>query len=297
MTFRAWAVEAVIVTVEKLGKAIVRSFGQLYSVFPFDGVKRPVFIVGCGRSGTTIFGESLSQHPEITYLNEPRHLWFSSFPETDIWTKKASTRRGKLVLTGSDVDATRSRKLGRLFRFETIKTGKPVLVEKLPINSFRLPFIVDIFPDARFIHVARNGVEVARSIEKAVEKGWFGANEYKWGLLVNHLYSQDDTRDLLKYCSNDYERGLLEWRLSVDAINSFFETIPTDRFLQITYAELNEKPVDTIDRVFSFLGLQKSKAVSEFVTKNIERRSQQVRIDNLSENEEKIAGDLLGSLQ
>jgi hypothetical protein len=38
---------------------------------PFP-LTRPVFIVGCGRSGTTILGEMLGRHPQLAYLNEPR---------------------------------------------------------------------------------------------------------------------------------------------------------------------------------------------------------------------------------
>ena len=34
----------------------------------------PVFIIGCGRSGTTILGETLSKHSKIKYLNERRDL-------------------------------------------------------------------------------------------------------------------------------------------------------------------------------------------------------------------------------
>ena len=38
----------------------------------------PVFIIGCGRSGTTILGDTLSKHPKIEYLNERRDLWHKS---------------------------------------------------------------------------------------------------------------------------------------------------------------------------------------------------------------------------
>ncbi|WP_417860784.1 hypothetical protein [Winogradskyella sediminis] len=34
----------------------------------------PVFLIGCGRSGTTILGTTLGKHQSITYLNERRDL-------------------------------------------------------------------------------------------------------------------------------------------------------------------------------------------------------------------------------
>ena len=48
----------------------------------------PVFIIGCGRSGTTILGNTLSNHPKIKYLNERRDLWHKAYPEFDIWSGK-----------------------------------------------------------------------------------------------------------------------------------------------------------------------------------------------------------------
>lgn len=162
-----------------VGTTILR---EIYSILPFPGVTRPIFIIGCGRSGTTILGRALSKHKNITYLNEPHHLWFSAYPETDFWTPKAHSRGGKLLLTKADFSHRKSKKLSRLFKFETFIQRGPVLVEKLPINNFRLEFIRCIFPDARFIHIYRNGLEVARSIEKLSNRGeWFGANAYKWG--------------------------------------------------------------------------------------------------------------------
>ena len=41
-----------------------------------------------------------------------------------------------------------------------------ILLEKLPINSFRLRFLKESFPEARYIYLTRNGLEVSKSIEK-----------------------------------------------------------------------------------------------------------------------------------
>src|SRR5215212_6691597 len=78
----------------KLKQKIRFAVASGYALLPVQGVSRPVFILGCGRSGTTIFGAALSKHKSITYLNEPRHLWFAAYPETDIWTQRAARRKG-----------------------------------------------------------------------------------------------------------------------------------------------------------------------------------------------------------
>jgi hypothetical protein len=247
---------------------------------------KPVFILGCGRSGTTILGRALSQHHSVTYLHEPRHLWSLCFPETDIWTSD-----GKMVFTAEDANADGANALEELFYEETRKTCGPVLVEKLPINNFRLPFINRIFPESRFIHIFRNGLEVAGSMAKI--GNWFEGRKAGWKVIANHARLSETTASLPELCSNDFERGLLEWRLSVEAVHSFFNSISPDRFTEITYDELVSDPVDTLNSLLIFIGLGKSQAVEDFASREIRRRSERRPVGALAPSAEKIAGDLI----
>ena len=43
-------------------------------------IPRPVFLLGCARSGTSILGEALATHPEIAYLFEASFLWNAISP-------------------------------------------------------------------------------------------------------------------------------------------------------------------------------------------------------------------------
>ena len=268
--------------------------GTVYSTLPFQGITRPVFIIGCGRSGTTIFGTALSKHRHVTYLDEPRYLWFSSYPETDIWTSYASSRNGKLVLTAADVDHRKTKKLSRLFRFQTIKSGRPVLIEKLPINNFRLNFIHQMFPDARFIHIYRNGLEVARSIAKLNERtDWFGTDSYKWSKLIEYALNSDEFNHLPNLATSDFDKGLLEWRLSTEAAVKFLRNLPDDAFFEFNYEELIEHPIETISQVLKFVGLDDDDEVNNFVSKNLVRQSDQMGQCKISEKERTLGGKLL----
>jgi hypothetical protein len=276
-----------------IAKAVCQLLSR-YPSLPLGAVKQPVFIAGCGRSGTTIFGTALSFHPQITFLNEARDLWISCYPMADIWSIRAKDRGGKLVMTRDDIAQGSSQKLRRLFRLETLKTRRPILVEKLPINNFRLPFIYEIFPDARFIHIVRNGREVAKSIAKeANERGWFGINDYKWRLLAEYAKQQNATAGLPQLCENHYERGLLEWRLGTEAVHLFFQQLPGESFFEISYDDLVNNPVKTIHQVLAFMGLEKSNAVDDFVRQNIARRSPTADSAAMTEKERLIGGKLL----
>ncbi|WP_165856355.1 sulfotransferase family protein [Marinobacter sp. JSM 1782161] len=267
---------------------------SLFCRLPLPGVKRPVFIVGCGRSGTTIFGTALSRHDAVTYLNERRDLWFSAFPETDIWSRKAVRRGGRLCLDEQHADPVRSRKLARLFRFETLRRRRPILVEKLPINNFRLPFIRAAFPDARFIHIYRNGLEVARSIERfKAEKPWFGADGYKWQRLAHFAGSHPDYASLAPHCLSDFQRGLLEWRMSTEAVVDFLATLPPEDFMEISYGELMSRPCETLEWVQDFIGLERDPAVAGFARQALSRRSEPVGGEDFPDELRTLGGPLL----
>ncbi|HJQ83322.1 MAG TPA: sulfotransferase [Candidatus Binatia bacterium] len=261
----------------------------------FGVLDRPVFLTGCGRSGTTILGTALSHHHAITYLNEPRHLWIRAYPETDIWSPRAAERRGVLVLTAADCRLERSWRLRRLFARETRATGRPRLLEKLPINSFRLEFIRRIFPNALFLHIVRDGREVAASIARECEAGrWFGESDYKWRLLVRFAEADQRTASLPALCRTEYERGLLEWRLSVETARRFYATVRGGRHLELRYEDLLADPPAMLARIERFLGVAPDPAVHAFGRDTVARRSPPAAA--ATDADLRIAGDLLATL-
>ena len=260
-------------------------------------LRRPIFIVGCGRSGTTILGDTLAVNTSVTYLSEHRQLWADAYPATDVWSERARERGGRLDLTESVCTPERNRRLMVNFYCETFATGRPRLVEKLPINSFRLPFINATFPDALFVHLLRNGLEVARSIERMpVEDRWYGHDDYKWRLLEEYAGRSERYRDLLALCDTVRRQGLLEWRMSVETAVNFLDTLPAERHVSLTYEELLDRPVEVVRRIEEFAGLAPSKAVHSFATANLKRRSPKIDVTHLSDVEERLAGDLMRHL-
>jgi Sulfotransferase family len=257
-------------------------------------IKSPVFILGCGRSGTTILGNLLAQHPSVTYLHEPRALWTSAYPETDIWTERAVTRHGKLVFTESDVNPRKTRALRKLFALELQKSRRPILVEKLPINNFRLPFIRGMFPDCRFIHIWRNGLEVARSIEAmSIQGRWFRPDQYRWNMLAEHAQSMPETAHVPALCQSYYEKGLLEWRVSTEAVTSFLGRLPTDNWLEVPYSAFVADRLETSERLTEFLRLTPEQTLRDFTQQNVRRCSESRDGAELTQLERLIGGPLL----
>lgn len=139
----------------------------------------PIFIIGCGRSGTTIISKILSGHSEVCFLNEPRSIWIQTFPNFDIWSAKSSDRRGQLEFPATP-NIQDSLNISNTLYSITQETGKSVLIEKTPENTFRLDWLNSLFPNSKFIMVKRNPIQTARSIARFQPDTWFGFDEYKW---------------------------------------------------------------------------------------------------------------------
>ena len=84
------------------------------------------FVVGCARSGTSIFGELIRAHPNVMYVYEE-----------PIWRKLAETDHH--AVTVDDIAKPKRGKLRKWFKMYKRK-GK-VVVEKNPRHIVRVPFV------------------------------------------------------------------------------------------------------------------------------------------------------------
>lgn len=270
------------------------AFNEILSRLPLPESSSPVFIVGCGRSGTTIFGTLISRHNDVCYLNERRDIWISAYKNADVWTKDAKARGGRLALSVEDESSSNSLRLRKLFYLQSLMFGGATIVEKLPANNFRLEWIDKIFPGARYIHIYRNGLDVAASIAKLVAAGgWYGVGAYKWQELSSIALSDNITSGLLSLCDSPYKQGLLEWRLSSEAIVRFFDKIESRRHLEVSYSALVRDTTAVIDAVLSFMGLPADTRLISFAESINDKSQSSTRMIDLTDDLLSIGGDLL----
>jgi hypothetical protein len=114
-----------------------------------------VFIIGSPRSGTTYLGKILESHPQVGHIYEPYYIWYYHARDlsTDYITPEDIGQREQSWIRG---------------RFEKFRKlcGRPVIVDKSPEHSFNLPIVSSTFPNAKFIHILRDGRDVVLSIKK-----------------------------------------------------------------------------------------------------------------------------------
>ena len=117
-------------------------------------IDQSVIIVGAGRSGTNMLRDLMVQlDPLVTWpCDEINYIWRHgnrAFPTDEFTREMADPSTAKFIRN----------------KFRALSTRNPgkIVVEKTCANSLRCGFVHQIFPQARFVHIIRDGRDVAAS--------------------------------------------------------------------------------------------------------------------------------------
>ena len=240
--------------------------------------KSPIIIVGAGRTGTTVFHRMLCEHPHLAWL--PGRI-SARFPER--------VELSRLVMKGLDYPVVgellqRRIKPGESYPFwehhcrgfsapyrdlvaadVTDRTKKHVprtmariLTEKrnrllLKITGWpRIGFLSEVFEEARFIHVMRDGRAVANSMLNVYFwQGWRGPQNWGWGELSPAQKDEWNEHD-----QSFVALAAIQWKILMDAMEKAKSTVSTERFMEIKYEDLCSDPVHQFQKVTHFCGLE-----------------------------------------
>lgn len=227
------------------------------------------FILGCGRSGTTILGKLLKENSEVLYLFEPYHLWKTVCSQTDmvqLYSKEGSKTH---CILGAADDHSASKRFNACIQGEIRRSKKlsPCVIEKTPINAMRLPFLHSLSPHSKVLHIVRNGIDVVRSIERLSSansyqmsgKGnwnqWWGRDHCKWHSLVADAKTNGWFADEVEQLSSNIEMGALEWLVSLKEIEKHRQLFG-DNLIEIRYDQLTQNPNAELTRLCTHFGIQ-----------------------------------------
>lgn len=138
-------------------------------------IGKPLFIVGTGRCGTTLLAKILRTHKGIAgFPNEANEVWHPrSYPYHKATIRTPSILEDPKCFTQLSVEnwpEGHEERIKRIFTgFLATRGNSKKFFLKSAMISFMMPKLLFMFPDARFIHMYRNGVAVVRSL---VEKEW-----------------------------------------------------------------------------------------------------------------------------
>ncbi|MCZ6820174.1 MAG: sulfotransferase [Calditrichaeota bacterium] len=242
-----------------LPPAIVRRLGhgEIKRRMPFLGYQlnseeryRPFFIIGSGRSGSTLFRRILTAHSELHIPPENFELptsvrKFKQFSKVMTWSDLVHLTMSLFEfhhefytfevslrpLVNRLLDIPHSRRnlayiLDRFYRYHAEQHGCSMLRwgDKTPLNSVEpgtLEQILKVFPDAQFIHLVRDGCDVVSS---CLRYGFFP----------------------------DIKSAANRWVRVIKNVQRFSQAHPT-RSLEIRYEDLVSQPEPTVKSICRFL--------------------------------------------
>lgn len=230
-------------------------------------VEKPIFIVGTGRSGTTILGALMSMHRDVGFLNEPKALWHSVFKNEDVvgnYYRGTALYRLDATYVTEGIRRTAHRLYGAYLRTVAAKR----VVDKYPELIFRIPFVKEIFPDAKFIFLVRNGWDTCNSIVKWSQRlgvktddevhDWWGVNNRKWRLFVDQLIVPDESlgniRDVASQFTEHRDMAVVEWIITMREGLLQMEHY-TDCVHMVRYEDLTRNPRSTLSQITEFCEL------------------------------------------
>ena len=231
-------------------------------------VNAPVFVLGTGRSGTTILGKVLGMHRDLLFLNEPKALWHTACPVDDVMGNY-QLNDAFYALDASYADPATTRAIRRLYSYALLITNSRRILDKYPEMIFRVPFVRAIFPDAKLVFLVRNGYDALRSITKWSQKAgrqtlqgtedWWGLDRRKWNLLVRDVVAKDellaDRTEAISRLTRHEDMAAAEWVVTMRTGLKIAEAQPGQLHF-VPYETLCKEPETTLRQVCAFCGLR-----------------------------------------
>jgi hypothetical protein len=116
----------------------------------------------------------------------------------------------------------------------------------------RIGFLHAVYPQAKFIHIIRDGRAVASSFLRVrFWKGWLGPDYWGWGPL-----SADQQERFRAHGSSFVALAALHWEILMDAYERAKPGIPADRILEIRYEDLCADPIGILRAACEFAQLE-----------------------------------------
>lgn len=294
-----------------------------------DSLERPIFLVGMGRSGTTVVFEAVASHEMLAW---PSNLLgrFPKWPQVEMI--RAVTDNGLLRLRGKknqmgDVslinrylpkpaEAYGFWKLhcGDKFLYSFLDGVKATPSERKRLRSAvrkvtrfqrrtrfsakltgppRIHYLRSIFPDAIFIHIIRDGRAVVRSLLNVEFWRQGRGLEQPWWY---DALTDKDVKEWERYGRSAAALAALQWRRVIEAVENEKRELPETQFLEVRYEDFVVKPREVLDGIFAFCDLPPSRRANSYLRKKSNLTNMNFKFREMAEGDLDIVQALIGEV-
>jgi len=240
-----------------------------------DARREPaVFIVGMNRSGTTLLRMMLDAHPQLTIPPETHFVPDlikavrepGATPEDALEAMKSAREWGDFGFSDEEM-LTRLRALRKLKPGAAVRTfyeaymqqqGKPRWGEKTPTYVQKMKLIQRALPESRFVHVIRDGRDVALSVLDRTVRDLTAADvARRWRKKITK--AREDAPALEHYMEIRYEDLILETEPVLRKVCEFAD-LPWDEAM-LSYHERSAERLQEMARALPAEGRAKELSV------------------------------------
>jgi hypothetical protein len=239
------------------------------------------FLIGMGRCGSTLLHEVLARHPDVGFISNLE----DKLPGVRIlgrWNRAVYqrmpaqfTRKGRLRyapsegwhvldrqispilstpvrdLRADDATPWLSKRFREFFQSRADAQGTAVFLHKFT-GWPRTGFVRQILPDAKFIHIVRDGRAVTNSVlQTSWWRGWEGPQRSLFGPLPQAYEAEWEAsgRSFVLLAG-------LEWKVLMDAFESAEREVDPGSWLTVRYEDAIADPRRWFGGMLEFLGLE-----------------------------------------
>ena len=265
-----------------------------------ERLAEPIFFIGVPRSGTTVVFESFARHEMLGWPSNYSRK-YPSLPQLGIMLRLTSNKFINLsgqkkqyshVMLANKIlpkpaeaypfwnhytgtDFSRSYLLNQIATTECMQRtqkavntllfweGKNIFSAKLTGPS-RIQFLKSIFPDAKFIHIVRDGRAVVHSMLNS--SAWSSSNFldqpwWKGGLTE---------KDISKWNSSNTNPAVLaaiQWNRIIEISLQESADCSNDSYQEIKYEDFIKAPYDTVKKLYKWCNIPTSNRSLDYLSK------------------------------
>jgi len=295
---------------------------------------RPIFMVGMGRSGSTLLFECLATHPDVGWLAHhanrmPDRRWLyalSRLCDHGFFFRKAIERSDqrrslveKLRLGPAEAYETWASICGDKIRYDWLLGAQASPAERAAAARLvadvlrwagktrfaakftgppRMTYLASLLPGAVFLHVVRDGRAVARSLLNVD----FWRDTWRMERPAWSGGFPDDWLRLARESSNPpLALAALQWRRSIEVAADEAAALGPGRVHEVRYERFLADPAGAVDAMLRDVGLAPSPRVHDFLRRRYDVRDMNapVRREGSPQDRallERLLGDTLRGL-
>lgn len=238
-----------------------------------------VFVLGTGRCGSSLVHEVLARHSDVGFVSNVEDRWSHIHlgspggrlyralpPELSVKGRARfapseayhalDARVSPMLsapsrdLTAKDATPWLAGRLRDYFDSHAAAHGHPLFIHKFT-GWPRARLLRAVWPDARFVHIVRDGRAVANSLlQMPWWRGWQGPEGWSFGPLPPTYREEWEAsgRSFVALAG-------IEWKLLLDEYDACAADLPASAWLELRYEDVVADPRATFEVILDYCGL------------------------------------------